>query len=280
VTEAGAATFNPAAPVATRPLIRELAEWRMLLPFAGRVLALQGAHPIVAKGIYDHSTGFTDPFGRVQRTAEYAQRILFGPDRAGTATEIRELHRDIKGTGFDGKPYHAWNRDVWTWVHLTTLEAMLYGLRAVRGEIPRDQQQALYDEVKTVGLLYGVRAQDMPDDIEALHTYIRRGIDTKLTHRPEQSIVDLLRNLPIPAGLPIPPRLWKALGHAISHPAHVLILGSFPSTVRRRWGIRWTALHETEYQAQLVVLRTASAPLPDRLRMLPYAYRALHGKAS
>lgn len=263
-------------PVAERPLSRELAEWRTFLPFGGRVIALQGAHPTVAKGLYDHSTALTDPLERGRLTIGYALRILFGADRAGTAAEIRELHRDIKGTGLDGRPYHAWNREAWTWVHLTTFEAMLYGVRAIHGEPPLDRQQALYEEVKAVGLLYGVRAQDMPDDIAGLHAYIRDGIETKLTHVPD---FGLFQRQPRPPGLPIPGPLWRRIVGAASHPVQVLFAGSFPSTVRKRWGIRWTPVHEAAYQAQLVALRAATAPLPDRLRMMPYAYRALHPAA-
>jgi uncharacterized protein (DUF2236 family) len=266
-------------PLAERPLIRQLAEWPMLLPFVGRVLALQGSHPTVAAGIYEHSTGFVDPFGRAKRTLDYAERILFGPDQAGTAAEIRELHRDIKGVGFDGKPYHAWNREAWTWVHLSTFDATLYGLRAMHGPISRARQEALYEGVRNVGLLYGVRAQDMPEDIAGFRAYIREGVKTKLTFRPYEDLGQVLRNLPRPEGLPIPSPVWKSVGLAASHPAAVLIFGSFPSTIRRRWGVRWTPLHEAEYRAQLIALRTATAPLPARLRMLPYAYRALHSPA-
>jgi hypothetical protein len=68
----------------------------------------------------------------------------------------------------------------------------------------------------------------MPDDIEALHTYIRRGIDTKLTHRPEQSIVDLLRNLPIadsPSIVEGPGSRHKSPG-ARSHPRILPVNGT------------------------------------------------------
>ena len=264
-------------PVAERPLVRELAEWRLFLPFTGRVLALQGAHPTVAKGIYDHSDVFADPFGRARRTMDYAQRLMFGPDRAATAHELRELHRDIKGTGFDGRPYHAWNREAWTWVHLTTFEATLYALRAIHGPVPRAQQEALYRDVKAVGVLYGVRADDMPADIASLKTYIHEGIETKLTHRPD---IRLLRRMAKPRRLPIPNSAWRVLWRAAGHPSDVMLFGSFPPVIRRRWGVRWTRLHELEHRAQLAALRTASAPLPDRLRMLPYAYRALHNSSS
>jgi uncharacterized protein (DUF2236 family) len=263
-------------PVADRPLVRELAEWRTLLPFAGRVLALQGSHPTIAAGLYDHSTGFTDPIGRAAGTLEYLQRILFGTDRADTAAEIRELHRDIKGTGFDDKPYHAWNREAWTWVHLTSFEAMLYSLRTIHGSLPAEQVEALYTEWKAVGLLYGVRSQDMPTGVPGLHRYIRDGIETKLTHAPDRALFD---NLLKPPGSPIPAVAWKPLWRIGSQPVMALLFGSFPSTIRDRWGVRWSVLHEAEYRVQLTALRTAPRLLPDRLRMLPYAYRALHGSA-
>jgi hypothetical protein len=35
---------------------------------------------------------------------------MFGRHRSEVAAEIRELHRAVKGTGFDGRSYHAWNR--------------------------------------------------------------------------------------------------------------------------------------------------------------------------
>jgi uncharacterized protein (DUF2236 family) len=267
--------------VAERPLIRKLAEWRLFIPFAGRVLALQGSHPTIAAGIYQHSNVFEDPFGRAERTFTYLQRILFGPDRAGTAAEIRELHRDIKGTGYDGRPYHAWNREAWTWVHLTTFEATVFSLRKIHGNIPRRDLEALYRDVKTVGVLYGVREGDMPDDIAGLRDYIVRGIEEKLTHVPaDADLTRVLRTVPHPTGVPLPSTLWSLLRLSTSHGLQIAIVGSFPDTIRRRWGLRWTPLHEAEYRSQILALRTATAPLPDRLRMLPYPYHVLHAPRS
>jgi uncharacterized protein (DUF2236 family) len=265
-------------PVPTRaadgPLARCLAEWRLLVPFAGRALALQGSHPTVAAGIYQHSDIFKDPWRRAQRTFFYAQRILFGADREATAREVRELHRHIKGTGFDGKPYHAWNRQAWTWVHLTSFEATIFSLEKIHGPLPADDIEALYDDAKAVGELYGVRPQDMPDDIAGLHDYVEEGVETLLTHKPLVELVPSLQHLPPPFGLPVPTPVWELAILPVTHPAHIVLAGSFPPTIRKRWGIRWSIVHELEYQAQIAALR-ALGPLPDRLRMLPYPYRAL-----
>ena len=264
-------------PVHERPLVHELAEWRTFIPFAGRVLALQGSHETVAKGIYDHSTAFVDPIGRGLRTMEYAQRMLFGSDRASTAAEIRELHHDIKGTGFDGRPYHAWNREAWTWVHLTSFEAFEYSLRVVHGKVDPASLTALYEDWRQVGMLYGVRSADMPTDVAGLHEYIRDGIETKLTHAPD---LGLIRNLARPPGVNLPTALWNPLWRLGRRPLETLVFGSFPARVRERWGIRWTRTREAEHRIQLALLRTAPTPLPDRLRMLPYARQALRDAAA
>jgi uncharacterized protein (DUF2236 family) len=264
-------------PVASRPLIRELAGWPVFLAGAGRVIAHQASHPTIAKGLYDHSTAVSNPLSRGRLTIEYAMRILFGTDRAATAAEIRALHTDVKGTGFDGRPYHAWNREAWTWVHLTTFEALLYGVRAIHGEPPLELQQACYDQVKEVGLMYGVRAQDMPDDIAGLHAFIREVVATKLTHVPNFA---LFQRQPSFGGLPIPESMRRRMVGAASRPVQLLAAGAYPSTIRERWGIRWSPVHEAAYQAELVALRAATALLPDRLRLMPYAYRALNERAA
>lgn len=265
--------------VAERPLIRQLAEWRLLVPFTGRVLALQGSHPTVAAGIYDHSDIFRDPWRRAQRTFVYGQRLLFGADRERVAREIRQLHRHIKGVGFDGRPYHAWNRQAWAWVHLTTFEATVFALDKIHGPVPEEDLEALYRDVKEVGLLYGVRAQDMPADLPGLRAYIDEGIETVLTHKPLVELVPSLQHVPPPLGLPIPAPLWALAVLPVTHPAHIVLAGSFPPPIRRRWGIRWSSIHELEYQAHMAALRTLD-PLPDRLRMLPYPYRAVRRRTS
>jgi uncharacterized protein (DUF2236 family) len=267
---------RPDTAPAERPLVRELAEWRLLVPFAGRVLALQGSHPTVAAGVYQHSELFSDPWRRARRTLRYGQRLMFGRHRSEVAAEIRELHRAVKGTGFDGRPYHAWNREAWTWVHLTTFEATLFALEKIHGPLPGTDLEALYAEAREVGRLYGVRSQDMPGDLDGLRAYVEEGIETKLTHRPVVDLVPSLRQVPAPPWVPVPGPLWRTALQPAAHGAHIALAGSFPPVVRRRWGIRWSALHELEYQALLAALRTVPVALPDRLRMLPYPYRMLH----
>ncbi len=257
------------------PAGRAWARWPFVVPFAGRVLALQGMHPIVSAGLEDHSDVFNDVWGRAWETLHYGLELIFG-DTARTAREIRALHREIRGVGYDGRRYHAWNPAAWTWVHLTTLEATLFSLEAIWGPVAADQAEALYADWKTVGRIYGVRERAMPGDVAGLRAHVARGIEHDLVATPAaRRLLDVVRTrLPRPPGLPVPRSVWWLMRPGAGHAASTVVLGSFPEVLRRRLNVGWTPVHEAEYRAVLTGLRVTSAVLPDRFGLFPIAYQA------
>ena len=263
--------------LASRPLARQLAQWRVFIPFYARAIGLQGSHPTIARALVEHSSVYDDPWGRVARTTGYALRFVFEEDRAETAAELRKLHHPIGGVDHDGRRYHAWDRDVWTWVHLTTAEALVYAVDVTCGPWPRRELEAFYEDTRRVGTLYGVRERDMPEDLRGLRQYVDEGVASVLRWNPG---TEQLRQALFAAGhlraLPLPGPLTTALGRALAGPTRTLLSGAFPEGVRRLWRVRWTPLDQARYVALLVALRTVTEPLPDRLRMFPPAYRVLH----
>ncbi|MET7769484.1 oxygenase MpaB family protein [Nocardia sp. NPDC005366] len=263
-------------PVAERALVHLTAQRQVWPIFLFRAMALQGSHPTIAVALEDHSTGFTEPAARASRTLSYAYRVYFGENLAETAREIRQLHRPITGQGYDGKPYHAWNREAWTWVHLTTVEAMLYAVGACFPSLSAEDAEAFYREGRAIGLLYGVREQDMPADIAGLRAYVDAGIQDKLATSPgtrrlrrlvdEQSILEL----------PLPRPIQVVVDRLAARPVHTLMFGGFPEPIRRLWDVRWTRAREIEYRALLTALRVGSRALPRRLLLVPEARAALH----
>lgn len=271
----------PGTPPGRRPLARQVAQWRVYLPFYARVLALQGSHPTVAAALVEHSSVFDDPFGRVARTTGYAMRLMFGTggEPEQTAAELRRLHGGVRGVDDEGRRYSAFDRDVWAWVHLTTAESLLYALDVMCGPLPARHLEAFYQETRRTGALYGVGQDDMPYCLGDLRAYVDDGIATKLRPNPA---TDRFRRA-VRAGdhlraLPLPPLPRAVLGRVMARPADALLFGAFPDPVRRMWGVRWNPLRQASYAATVVALRAATDPLPDRLRMVPTAYRALRDR--
>lgn len=274
-----AAPGPPGSGPGARPLGRQLAQWRVFLPFYARAIGLQGSHPTIARSLVEHSSVFDDPWGRATRTTRYALRFVFGDDRGATADELRKLHGRIGGLDYDGRPYHAWDPEVWTWVHLTTAEALVYAVDVMCGPLPRRELEAFYQDTRQIGVLYGVREVDMPADLHGLRAYVDDGIASMLRPNPgtERLRAAVFAGDHVRA-LPLPGPVNAALGRLLAAPTHTLLFGAFPEEVRRLWRIRWTAVDQARYVALLVALRAVTEPLPDRLRMFAPAYRALRAR--
>ena len=124
--------------------------------------------------------------------------------------------------------------------------------------IPAREQQAVLRLVPSVGSMYGVRAQDMPATSTGSAPTSARGRDqadprARRHHlQPPPEAAAALR--------PADPRPPVARGAGCGRPpSPLLVVGAFPSTFRKRWGIRWSPVHEAAYQSQLVALRAVTA---------------------
>lgn len=92
-----------------------------------RALLLQSLHPLAMAGVAEHSDYRTDPWGRLQRTAEYLAATTFGTvEVAERATAIvRSVHTRVQGTAPDGRPYSANDPHLLRWVHLAEVDSFL-----------------------------------------------------------------------------------------------------------------------------------------------------------
>ncbi len=191
------------------------------------------------------------------------------------------MHRPVTGLDYDGRRYHAWNRDVWTWVHLTTIESLIYAIEVCFGAQPAPEVEAFYRESCRLGMLFGVREQDMPDDVAGLRAYVDRGVADKLAMSPgtrrmqqlvdEQDVIATLEPKLAALPRPLPAVLRKMTGR----PVETLMFGAFPESVRRIWGVPWSAAREREFRAILALARVGSRLVPERLRSIPEARAAL-----
>jgi uncharacterized protein (DUF2236 family) len=92
-----------------------------------RALLLQSLHPLAMAGVAGHSNFRDDPWGRLQRTADFLAATTFGPaDEAERAVaRVRAVHRRVHGTAPDGRPYSANDPHLLRWVHLAEIDSFL-----------------------------------------------------------------------------------------------------------------------------------------------------------
>jgi uncharacterized protein (DUF2236 family) len=144
-----------------------------------RALLFQSLHPLAMAGVAQHSDYRADPWGRLQRTADFLAATTFGPaSQAQKAVDIvHRVHKRVVGTASDGRPYAANDPHLLHWVHIAELDSFLaahdrYGAQPLVGA-ERDQYVA---ESAVVARALGV--EHPPTTEDELRQHLR-------TFRPE-----------------------------------------------------------------------------------------------
>ena len=92
-----------------------------------RALLFQSLHPLAMAGVAQHSDYKADPWGRLQRTADFLAATTFGPaDQAQrTIDMIKRVHTRVVGTASDGRPYSANDPHLLEWVHIAEVDSFI-----------------------------------------------------------------------------------------------------------------------------------------------------------
>lgn len=92
-----------------------------------RALLLQSLHPLAMAGVAEHSNYRQDPWGRLQRTADFLAATTFGPvSQAERAINtVRRVHERVRGVAPDGRPYSANDPHLLGWVHIVEIDSFL-----------------------------------------------------------------------------------------------------------------------------------------------------------
>lgn len=92
-----------------------------------RALLLQSLHPLAMIAVAAHSDYRADPWGRLQRTADYLAATTYGPvpmaERAIAA--VQRVHSRVSGVASDGREYSASDPHLLGWVHVAEMDSFL-----------------------------------------------------------------------------------------------------------------------------------------------------------
>ncbi|HUF97113.1 MAG TPA: oxygenase MpaB family protein [Ilumatobacter sp.] len=101
-----------------------------------RALLFQSLHPLAMAGVAQHSDYRADPWGRLQRTADFLAATTFGPavESERAVARVRAVHRRVTGVASDGRTYSANDPHLLAWVHLAEIDSFItahsrYGAR-------------------------------------------------------------------------------------------------------------------------------------------------------
>ncbi|MEI7507482.1 MAG: oxygenase MpaB family protein [Actinomycetes bacterium] len=107
-----------------------------------RALLFQSLQPLAMAGVASHSDFKADPWGRLQRTADFLAATTFGPaTEAQRAVDmVKRVHTRVVGTADDGRPYSANDPHLLKWVHIAEVDSFL-AAHAKFGEIELSPEQ-------------------------------------------------------------------------------------------------------------------------------------------
>ena len=96
-----------------------------------QALLLQSLHPLAMAGVAAHSDYRADPWGRLQRTAEFLAATTFGPAALAeeSVARVRQVHRHVRGLAPDGRAYSAADPHLLRWVHICEVDSFLAAYR-------------------------------------------------------------------------------------------------------------------------------------------------------
>lgn len=137
-------------------------------------LMLQTLHPLAMAGVEEHSNYRDDPLGRLGRTGSFVTGTTFGSTETAERLIklVKGMHRKVRGTAPDGRPYSADDPALLTWVHVTEVSSFLRAHQRftpfpVRGE----QADRYLHEISTIAERLG--AEHVPRSRVALRAYFR-----------------------------------------------------------------------------------------------------------
>lgn len=97
-----------------------------------RALLLQSLHPLAMAGVATHSDYRADPWGRLQRTADFLAATTFGPaaESERAIALVKKVHERVQGVASDGRPYRANDPHLLKWVHIAEVDSFVAAHRA------------------------------------------------------------------------------------------------------------------------------------------------------
>lgn len=242
---------------------------------------IQTMHPIIGDALMGMPVATTDPFGRFQRSVDSIHLWVYGGQAAHLERQrLIALHSSIKGRDIDGREHSALKPEVWAWVPLSAYPAFLTQAGVFGEPLSESDVERLYDEIKNLARILGVREQHIPATTAAYWDYYHQMVHERLVNHPYvHDVLRLGRRIPAPPGLPrfLYPLWRKTISPRLGAASVWLVHGTFPPEIRDILEISWSARDERRFLLVGQLIRRIARLMPERWRypMTPQLARAI-----
>lgn len=238
---------------------------RLVLLGWSRAILLQLAHPLVAAGVYEHSSFRASPLTAVKRLHHTIQSMLaltFGDDaRRGAAIDvIRAIHRRVNGhlavavgPFAAGTPYSAEDPELLLWVHATLLDSIPMIYMRVVAPLTAADLDAYCAESASVAIDLGARDAEVPRDWAALQRYL------STTYASGRIVVSA--------------QARELADAVLTAGQRQITIGLLPADIRSQYGYEWNARRQRRVDRMLRAARAVRAVLPGVIALWPDARR-------
>jgi len=223
---------------------------------------MQIAHPLVARGVAEHSNFEADRVGRLLRTLRPVYAISFGTgsQARAAAARVRQRHGSVTGPG-----YRADDPDLLLWVHATLIDSALLVYERFVGPLSPPDAERYYAETAVFAELFGVPASVLPPTLEAFRRYVA---ETVATIEVSDEARRIARTIFSPTPLS-PSMVWLA---PVLLVAREVTAGLLPPRLREQYGMDWGAARDRLLDASAVASRALIPKLPRGWRAPPRVF--------
>jgi uncharacterized protein (DUF2236 family) len=247
---------------------------RLMLLGWTRAILMQLAHPLIAAGVYDHSSFRANPrtaVARLRHTVGAMLALTFGDEReqARAYDGIRTIHRRVNGhlpqaTGRfpAGTPYSAEDPDLVLWVHVTLMESIPLVYERLIAPLTIAERDAYCTDAARVALALGARDADVPRSWAGVRRHLDDTIATgTIAVSPqarELSQALLAPRFPVIAA----PATWIN---------RLFSVGDLPPFLRAQYGLSWTERDDRALTRVSGLIRALRPGTPGAIAIWPQA---------
>ena len=254
--------------------------WRLqrelvLLAAWGPAILLQIAHPLVARGIADHST-FREGqrLNRFFRTVEAMLQLSFGTEdeARAAAARINAIHdrvhgelADGAGTFARGTPYSAHDPALLAWVHATLLVMNMRVYELYVRPLSRDDRDRYCAEATAIENYLDIPSGWLPRSAQELDDYLATMFSSGAI-----AVTEVARSLARSIVYPPAPLVARPVLALV----RLVTIGLLPPAIRKDYGFSWSARRQAVLRVSAGCLRRVLPVTPPILRYWPAARRA------